>query len=210
MELTSNGNYWDSYTLEDARGFLWGESVGPAHPSRLAAQKGLQKLMAATKGTKSILEVPCAAGAEYEALQALGDLTCMDRTPVMLNALKKRYPEAKTIQGDIREIPVKDGAFDWVYARAIFEHLPSMTDVKLAMGECLRVSREGCVFSFFLPPGDHEEIDWNSQFFNNRYRISDVLHALSELGAKVLSVENVSVEGTPYLDDGLIIYVKKV
>lgn len=207
MELKSNGGFWDAMSLDDARGFLWGHGVGPDHPSRAVAHKWLYSQPRASKTRPTILEVPCAAGAEYEALSKVGEVTCMDRTPVMLEVIQERYPEARTVAGDIRKIPLDDGSFDYVYARAIFEHLPSLEDTKLAMEECVRVARLGCVFSFFLPPGDTESIDWNGQFFNNHYRFEDIMSVLAPLGK--VSFEKVSVEGTDFVDDGLIFYVKK-
>lgn len=202
-----NGKFWEDYTLEDAKAFLWQEAVGSKHPSRLAAQKFLAKI--AKKSPITILEVPCAAGAEYEALSKLGDLTCMDRTPVMLRALQERYPEAKTLEGDIRCIPLEESQFDWVYARAIFEHLPGIEDVHEAMRDCLRVSKKGCIFSFFLPPGDEEIIAWNGSYFNNTYALKDIMRVLQNCGVKEISTEKVSVKGTPYMDDAMIFYVTK-
>lgn len=202
-----NGKFWEDYTLEDAKQFLWSESVGSKHPSRLAAQRFLAN--AGKNGPISILEVPCAAGAEYEALSKFGDLTCMDRTPVMLRALQERYPEAKTLEGDIRCIPLEEGQFDWVYARAIFEHLPGIEDVHEAMRDCLRVSKKGCIFSFFIPPEDQEIIAWNGSFFNNTYALKDIMRVLQNCGVKEISTEKVSVKETPYMDDAMIFYVTK-
>lgn len=204
--LRDNGNFWDGFSIEEAKGFLWQHDVGADHPSRKAAQEGIRKHF---KGAKTLLEVPCASGAEYEALAKSWVLTCMDRTTVMLSALKSRYPEAQLLQGDIREIPAKDKTFDVVYARAIFEHLPSMEDVALAMKECVRVSKMGAVFSFFIPPKGEQRIDWNGVYFNNAYNISDVEAAISAAGAKSFVKEDVSVDGTSFVDAATVFYAKK-
>ncbi len=204
--LRDNGNFWDGFSVEDAKGFLWQHEVGREHPSRKAAQDGIK---AHFPKAKTLLEVPCASGAEYEDLAKRWVLTCMDRTTPMLAALKSRYPEAQVLQGDIREIPAKDGAFDVAYARAIFEHLPSIEDVALAMKECLRVSKMGAVFSFFLPPAKDASIAWNGSFFNNTYALADVEAAILASGAKSFAKEDVSVEGTPFVDGATVFFVKK-
>lgn len=90
-----------------------------------------QAAAATTPHARHVLDVGCGAG-NYtlkllERLQNL-DVTLIDLSQPMLDRATERIKQAttgriKTIQGDIREIVLSDGAFDIVLAAAVLHHL---------------------------------------------------------------------------------------
>jgi len=207
INLKNNGDFWTRMDKEEQRGFLSGPPVGIQHPSRLA----VKNFLGTRKGRKpSLLEIPCASGAEYPLLSENFQYTGMDKTEALIKVFKEKHPEADVRIGDIRAIPEKDDSFHTVYARAIFEHLCDEDDVALAMRECYRVAKNTVIYSFYLPLGKETSINWNGQFFENRYSRSFIDSVISSLGAKSVKEEFVDVAGTDFLDSYTIFYVSKV
>lgn len=208
QEIRNNGEVWSSFKLEEAKSFLEGEGLGVKHPSRLAMVEFLNKVKA--KKTWKILDLPCGAGVEYPLLSSVCAYTGMDKTLVLVEALKAKYPDADVKLGDIRAIPCEDNSYDIVYARAIFEHLCDMNDVRQAMKECYRVAKKYAVFSFYLPLVDVTNIRWNGSYFENLYAESEVLEAIKSLGAKNFERVFVDVTGTEFKDSYHMFFVEKV
>lgn len=194
-KLRDNGHIWDLFDVDNAKDFLRQKEYGEKHPSRLAVFDWLKKN--AKKGD-SILDIPCGSGIDYPALSKQFKYTGMDKTSVIIEGIKKNYPDVDARIGDIRAIPLKDAEFDWVYARAIFEHLCDIKDVETAMKECYRVAKKGCIFSFFIPLSDKERIVWNDHYFNNVYKKSDIEEIIGELGK--FTHEFVSVDDVEFID----------
>lgn len=227
--LRDNGTVWTSFPPEASEGFLEQAEYGREHPSRKAVEAFLKRISGGveTKPKRgrpkkgeletaslataklSVLDIPCGSGVEYPMLSAVCDYAGMDKTPNLVEAIKRKFPEVDARLGDIRSIPLEDNSFDVVYARAIFEHLCDMQDVKIAMQECLRVAKKYAIFSFYLPLIDDTKIKWNGAYFENLYSEKEVLAAIESLGAKSVEREFVDVSGKPFVDSYHIFYVTK-
>lgn len=204
-----NGSIWDLMPTEEARGFLWQKEFGPEHPARAVVYEWLEKQVLELETKPTLLDVPCGAGVDYKVLSSLCGYTGMDKTHSIVQAMKKNYPEADILQGDIREIPAKDESYDYVHARAIFEHLCDLEDTKTAMKECYRVAKKGCIFAFFLPLGAEENIRWNGAYYNNIYKKSDVEEVIKSLGAKTVQHQFVAVDNKSFIDSYDIFFLEK-
>lgn len=204
--LRDNGKIWETYGLEEAKNFLQEKDLGKDHPSRIFIRDWIKGTF---NGKPSLLDIPCGSGVDYEVLKDVCTYTGMDRTQIILDAAKANYKSIKVKQGEIRQIPLEDNSFDIVQARAIFEHLPSIQDVDLAMKECFRVAKEYCIFSFFLPLKDETRIVWNGEFFNNVYSNREIEWILNSLNATSIKREHVDVSGTNWIDSYDIFIVKK-
>lgn len=185
--LKDNGTYWESYNLNSAKDFLWDAKNGESHPERVVFTNWLKDYIK-EYDKPSFLDAACGSGIDYAVLKDLVDYTGYDRTQVMLDALKAKYPEAKVVNGEIRQLPFKDNSFDIVHARAIFEHLPGLEDSKIAIDELYRVAKNVLVLVFYLPLEKETKINWNTVFYENRYGHDDIMNILNGLGGKVTEI----------------------
>ncbi len=64
------------------------------------------------------------------------------------NSAATREQGAQTVVADAQHLPFGDGCFDHVFSVSVLEHVP---DAQRAMGECLRVLRQGGTFVFTVP-----------------------------------------------------------
>lgn len=205
-ELTDNGRVWENMPVKAAQGFLWGPGYGQQHPSRIAVKNWLQKHYTGAKVKPTLLDIPSGSGVDFGLLVELVEYTGSDRTASVLGALRENIPGVRAFESDIREIKQEDKTYDIVLARAIFEHLPNIKDVEMAMKECVRVAKTHCIFSFFIPLSEKDElIDWNGQYFNNQYTKKDIEGILKKLGLK-WEHEFVDVSGTEHADSYDIYY----
>lgn len=196
--LKDNGSVWDDFNDT----FLWGQGLGPNHPSRQAVKDWIVSKKFKSKPT--FLDVACGMGVDHDVLSPYVSYSAADKTDKMVSVMKAKGVEI--VKADIRELPFKDNEFDIVQARAIFEHLPDVDEVFLAMKECLRVSKKYCVFSFFLPLEEQETIAWTDNFFNNTYCKSDIETFLTDNSSK-FELQHVPSMG--FVDDYDIYFVSK-
>lgn len=201
-ELRDNGSLWSTFSKDEARSFLQGESLGVNHPARIFARDLVAKM-----GKPTLLDVPCGSGTDAEVLKDVCTYSGMDKTALLAETVAERYG-VETIVGDIRKNDVKDGAYDVVLARAIFEHLPDLEDMEMAMKECVRIAKNDVIFAFYLPLVDKTTVSWNGAFFENRYGKDDVMAIFNRIGLP-FDCHHVSVEGTEYTDSYDIFHLKK-
>jgi len=176
MLLENNGNYWDHCEAD----FLHDPANGSEHPERKYVRELIKELYPSKKPT--LLDIPCGSGVDIQVLKDVSIVTGADKTPHMLELVTKHLPETNTLLTDIREINANDNAFDVVYARAIFEHLPSIEDVALAMKECFRVAKHQAIYSFYLPLTAYQ-VKNHGEFYENTYsmgQIESILELLCE------------------------------
>ena len=76
---------------------------------------------------RSLLEVGCASGYYSEVIAALNEkrfeYTGADYSEAMINLAREQYPDSKFITCDIRDIDLKDRAFDVVLSGAVLVHV---------------------------------------------------------------------------------------
>lgn len=145
----------DLLTPEQADNFLRNHMTGPNNEGR----RLLGQLLLLHPGAK-VLDAACGGAVNYETFHNMGldiSYTGLDRTPQLLDAARRRYPDIDVRQGYIEEMPFKDGEYDVVILRHILEHLEQRYEV--AIKEALRVASKEVVVVFFLRPTlDNEDL----------------------------------------------------
>ncbi|MFZ4816736.1 MAG: class I SAM-dependent methyltransferase, partial [Phototrophicaceae bacterium] len=133
-------------------------------------------LRSARTGFSRTLDIGAGRGEHvgYENLNEQ-EYVAMDLRPELLSATASRYPQIKTLVGDIHERqPFEDGYFDRILAIHVLEHLPNLP---VALDEVRRLLAKGGQFSVLIPcdPGFAYSIARNisaKRMFIQRYHMS--------------------------------------
>ncbi len=89
-----------------------------------------------------ILDVGCGTGALAERLARQGyEVTGLDASSGMLEVLSRRRGEIASVLGSATAMPFFDGEFDAAITVATLHHIAGPGDVRLALGEMVRVVR---------------------------------------------------------------------
>lgn len=101
----------------------------------------------------SVIEFACGSANDYRTFAEAGlglhlDYLGVDLSEKNIANARRRHPEARFEVGDILELPYDDGAFDYVVASDIFEHL-SPDAMDRALDEAMRLGRDGLILTFF-------------------------------------------------------------
>ncbi len=143
----------DLLTDEQADNFLRNYMTGPDN----AGRRALGSLLMLYPGGK-VLDAACGGAINYETFTKMGldiHYTGIDRTPKLLEAARRRYPNIDVRQGYVEEMPFNDGEYDVTILRHILEHLEEQYEV--AVNEALRVASKEVIVVFFLTPTNAEE-----------------------------------------------------
>jgi ubiquinone/menaquinone biosynthesis C-methylase UbiE len=110
----------------------------------------------------SLLEVPVGTGVLTMPVYATlpqADITCLDYSPDMMAAAKRRAPEnVRFVQGDVGRLPFEDKTFDLVLSLNGFHAFP---DKEAAYRETFRVLKPGGTFcGCFYIQGQNRRTDW--------------------------------------------------
>jgi len=90
---------------------------------------------------KKMLEIGCGRkNLAYELYKLGYDITAIDISNVVVDMLKKEYPEVDYIEMDARELKFEDETFDFIYSEDLLEHFP---ETQVAIQEWLRVLKTG-------------------------------------------------------------------
>lgn len=129
----------------------------------------VRSLRAHLKTTRSlrILDVGSGGGGTSRALAAFGEVTCVEPSPELFEALRQTSP-FPVVHGSILELPFEDQQFDLVCAFDVVEHVEQHQQ---AAAELSRVCKEGGMVAITVPAfqslwSHHDEI--NHHF--RRYR----------------------------------------
>jgi ubiquinone/menaquinone biosynthesis C-methylase UbiE len=109
-----------------------------------------------------LLEVPVGTGVLTMPVYATlpqADITCLDYSPDMMAAAKRRAPDnVRFVQGDVGKLPFGDGTFDIVLSMNGFHAFP---DKESAYRETFRVLKPGGTFcGCFYIHGQNRRTDW--------------------------------------------------
>jgi ubiquinone/menaquinone biosynthesis C-methylase UbiE len=109
-----------------------------------------------------LLEVPVGTGVLTMPVYATlpkADITCLDYSPDMMAAAKRRAPDnVQFVQGDVGKLPFADNIFDIVLSLNGFHAFP---DKEAAYGETFRVLKPGGTFcGCFYIRGQNRRTDW--------------------------------------------------
>lgn len=100
-----------------------------------------------------VLELACGSANDYRAFVECGlaahlDYRGIDLTEKNIENARRRFPGVAFDVGDVRDVKHPDGAFDYVIASDLFEHL-SLDGMERALGEAMRLARRGLALTFF-------------------------------------------------------------
>lgn len=91
---------------------------------------------------ESILDVGCGHSLDYKPITSLGvKYVGVDPIEENLVQARKDNPGGDFRLGFMQELPFEDESFDWVYSCTVWDILPTLEDMKVGLGECLRVAR---------------------------------------------------------------------
>ena len=159
--------------------FLQDSFEGVDHPSRSWVRGWLRD----HPGLR-LLDIPCGPGVEYEGFER-DDIPVeylgMDHSDTMLEAFRRRFPNASLQKGSIHRIPLSTGSMDVVLCRHILEHLE---DFRPAVGEAVRVTQRWLIIVLFRQPtrGEHRTIGWGA--YDNRIDHDALTMFLDELAVR--------------------------
>ena len=92
----------------------------------------------------AMLDVGCGTGILLpllrESMNGDGHVVALDLSGEMLKRARSKEQMAIYVQGDAQNLPLPEGAFDWVLCNAVFPHFP---DKLRALAELRRVLRSG-------------------------------------------------------------------
>lgn len=143
----------DLLTDEQADQFLRNHMTGPENEGR----KTLARILMQYPGAK-VLDAACGGAVNYETFKNAGldiEYTGLDRTPKLLQAARRRYPNIHVKFGYVEEMPFADREYDVVILRHILEHLEE--GYEIALKEAIRVASKEVIVVFFLTPSIDKE-----------------------------------------------------
>ena len=119
----------------------WSESYDePGNPIVALEEPAVRALVESLPPGRA-LDAACGTGRHALRLAELGhDVTGFDVTPEMLSVAAERVPEGRFVEGDLRDIPLRDGAFDLVVCGLALAHLD---DLGAGVTELAHVTRPG-------------------------------------------------------------------
>lgn len=88
----------------------------------------------------TVLDLGCGSGDGLAVFPDTKKLVCLDASFSMLRRLLFRYPDAKSIQANAGELPLKNGKFLLISAMGLLEYLP---DIKQFLTDCFSLSTPG-------------------------------------------------------------------
>lgn len=109
-----------------------------------------QKLVKGVKTGQKVLDVGCGNGIVYEFLAPKSiDYVGVDFSRPLLKIARQRARRAngasqyRFVFGEATALPIKNGVFDWVFALAVYHHLPTPALRQSAVEEAWRVLKPG-------------------------------------------------------------------
>lgn len=107
--------------------------------------------MVMKKNPQRVLEIGCGTGRVVRHYHAQGkNIEGVERSKVAVEAIAKAAPELKVVQGDVKNLPYKNGSFDAVMAFGVFHNLE--TGLEDALEETSRVLKPGGQFCISMRP----------------------------------------------------------
>jgi ubiquinone/menaquinone biosynthesis C-methylase UbiE len=118
---------------------------------------------AKTDAPLRVIELACGSANDYRAFVESGlaghlDYRGLDLTVKNIENAGRRFPGVAFEVGDVRDVKHPDGAFDYVIASDVFEHL-SLDDMERALDEAMRLATRGMALTFFnmSESAEHED-----------------------------------------------------
>lgn len=116
----------------------------PPHVTEHYLLKRANFVRAAAPPPARLVDVGCGTGTLAARLAGLGyQVAGLDPSDGMLRVLRERAPGVEAVQASATNMPFGDGEFDVSVSVATMHHIADPADVKLALGEMVRVVRRG-------------------------------------------------------------------
>jgi len=153
-EATEKDFNAQGYTLDDARHYTERRFTRDARMRRLDAfeRRFARDLLARIGSDAHVVDIPCGSGRFAEIFAAGGRVTLIDLLPEMLQAARETVGTrdgVAFVEGDIRSIPLPDGAADLCFCMRLFHHFRGDPIRTEALEELARVSRRFVALSFY-------------------------------------------------------------
>lgn len=152
----------------------WAVGQGSSAPDRVHLRAILTELEPCT-----LLDVGCGTGIELDGILAEGlkvNYTGLDLTPEFVNYCREKYPTESFMIGDVLSLSAAR-VYDVVSCRAVLEHLE---DGERALRNLFDACKKVCVVSWFIPPGDVDEVTRTPDGFIHHYYSRAALMAAIE------------------------------
>jgi SAM-dependent methyltransferase len=112
----------------------------PGNPLISVEQPAVWALLDASAPGRAV-DAACGTGRHARRLVERGhDVVGVDASPEMLERARAGVPEARFVQGDLRELPIESADVDLVICALALEHLPELAG---PVGELARIVRPG-------------------------------------------------------------------
>jgi len=99
-----------------------------------------------------VVDIPCGNGRFYEVFSDVAELTMIDLSANMLEAVRERYGvpgSVRLLEGDIMSMPLGDGEVDLCFCMRLFHHMRDDTSRLTALRELSRVSTRYVGLTFY-------------------------------------------------------------
>lgn len=166
----------------------WAIGQGPEAPDRR-----LFRELVGGSAFPYVLEVGFGSLIDYEALKSEGKLKCqrylgIDSTKKWVDAAKKKHPEARWKQQDVRELQ-GDRIYDLVWCRHVLEHID---DGQLALERMWKATLGILVISWFIRPSWNDaEVGcvYGDGFPHHTYSAPALIQLVNDLGARLIRID---------------------
>ena len=199
MEL----NPWNHLSEERLGGFLNDSKNNENAPDR----KIIINYLRESFGKPRLLDVGSGTGHQYLAMKKSGmefEYLGVDKTDKMVEFARKKFPEAKFIQGDVHKLPFADRSWPVVYCRHVLAHL---SGYEKALSEIARVTKDCLIICLLIslgvkqqikvlgkPPSQTKPDEFNEHYLNT-YERGPFMGELENLGFNVAVDKLIGVGG---------------
>src|SRR5713226_1640186 len=151
----------------------------------------------------------------YLAHKYGADVTGIELTPARVSGaqeLTRRvglHGTARIIEGNVMDVPLPDASIDAVISQEAFCHVP---DVKRALVEAFRILRTDgrLAFTDWIAneplTADDAQLMWDGMAIQPLQSISEYCRLVEDIGFRVLSAKDLTVEWGPILKERLAMY----
>jgi SAM-dependent methyltransferase len=141
---------------------LWAESYDESDNPIVAMEEGIVRSMLDGLPAGRALDAACGTGRHARHLVDRGhEVLGVDLSAYMLRRAAENVPDARFVEGDLRDLPAEDGRFDLAVCALALAHLP---DVAEGIAELARILRPGgrLVLSVLHPLQAH--LGWQAPY----------------------------------------------
>lgn len=156
------------------------------HPLRKVLYDGIHQ-----SNPRSVLEVGFGSAYDYEQLRSIENETHyigVEITNTFLESAIERFPEARWLHGSVLDLPIADHSISCVYIAHVLEHLTSFKELRVALSELARVTRDRLWVLWFQQPQCTAKHSTSAEGFHyHTYDLQRVEDLMSDLKMDLLN-----------------------